>query len=164
MYQARLPRRYPPAWRIWLGFLVAPAVGALIMGLLAPAYDGLPTFGERLIATVKIYALIGAYPTALLFGVPAYFMARRHFPARPLPCAFVGGVVAALPWMILALISPASSASIGGRATIIDGHYTAYGWLTNAGFVGQIALVGSAAGLIFWAISAAGFEQVRHGD
>ena len=160
MYEPWSIRHYPPLWRIALAFLVAPGAAAVFMSLVAPAYDGLPTAIERLTATAKIYALMGAYPTAIFLGVPAYFMLRRHFSPRPMTCALVGGVVAAMPWLFLIIVSSgASSASIDGRATIIDGRYTAYGWLMNLSFVGQIALVGWTAGLLFWAVAAAGFKR-----
>jgi hypothetical protein len=157
MYEPWPQRIYPPTWRIVLAFLVAPTVGAALLALIAPAYGGLPPV-EQFLSSAKVYALVGAYPTTLLFGVPAYFMARRHFEPRPLSCAIVGGVVAAFPWLILMLVPIATSAGIGGRATVIDGSYTAYGWLMNGLFVGQIAAVGFVAGLAFWITAAAGLK------
>ncbi|WP_254621044.1 hypothetical protein [Sphingomonas sp. CL5.1] len=131
-----------------------------MMAFVAPAYEGLPTAIERLTATAKLDASLGAYPTAIVVGLPTYFILRRHFSARPLICAVAGAVVAALPWLFLVLVtSGASSASIGGQATIIDGHYAAYGWLESTYFIAQIALVGWTAGFLFWAIAAAGFKQ-----
>jgi hypothetical protein len=156
MYQPIPQRSYPPAWRVVLAFFIAPAAGAVIMAFVAPAYDGLSSAIERLLATAELFALLGAYPSTLILGVPAYFILRRHLDPRPLSCAFAGAAVAAIPWIFLVLASTPSSASIGGRATVIDGQYTAYGWLENAQFIGGIALVGWAAGLIFWAIAAAG--------
>lgn len=139
--------------------MIAPSVGAALMALCAPLYAGLPTTAERLAASAKIYAVVGAYPPALLLGIPAYLMLRRHFAPRPLSCAIVGGGVAAIPWLFLVFASRPTTASIGGWSTVIDGQYTAYGWLTNAALVGVIALVGAAAGLAFWAIAAAGVAQ-----
>lgn len=136
------------------------------MALLEPLYAGLPTTTERLIASAKLYALVGAYPPTLLLGVPAYFVLRRHFAPRLLACALAGAGVAAIPWLLLVLAARPTTASIGGRATVIDGQYTAYGWLVNGSFLGEIALVGCAAGLVFWAIAGSRFSQsnVRNGS
>ena len=150
-------RSYPPAWRIILAFLVAPAAASLFLAALAPLYGGLSSTVVRVIQTAELYALLGAYPTTLVIGVPAYFILRRHFSPRPFNCAVAGALVAALPWIILSLIpSGAGSASIGGRETIADGHLTGYGWLAQAWVVVQIAIAGWLAGVIFWAIAAAG--------
>lgn len=65
--------------------------------------------------------------------------------------------MASAPWALITLLGPsADQASIGGKATVIDGTTTAYGWLVAAQFVGEIALFGAAAGLLFWAIAASG--------
>ena len=160
MYEPRPSLTYPPAWRVILAFLVCPLAAALLMALCEPAYEGLPTFTEQVIASAETYAILGAYPTTIIVAVPAYFMLRRHFEARPLTCALAGAIIAAIPWIFLIIVAAgASSASIDGRPTVVDGHYTLYGWLMNAWFVGQIALVGWAAGLLFWGIAAAGFQQ-----
>ncbi len=84
-------------------------------------------------------------------------MLRRHFSANLLGCVIVGFVVAALPWALLVMIgSGASEASIDGRATVINGQTTAYGWLKNAEFVLTIGAFGAFGGLVFWAVAAAG--------
>ena len=161
MYEPWPKRDYPSNWRIVLAFFITPGAAACLMALVAPAYDGLPTAFERFTATAKIYAVVGAYPIAVFLGIPAYFMLRPHFGPRPLPCAVAGAVVACILWIFLMLFSAGavSSASIDGQATIIDGSYTAFGWLENLKFIGQIALVGCVAGLVFWCVAAAGFNR-----
>jgi hypothetical protein len=111
---------------------------------------------ERIWRSALLYGLIGAYPPAVLFGIPAYLALRRHFEARLLNCALVGAVAAMLPWAFLMLVSTPDQASIDNRATVIDGSYTAFGWLINAQFLGEIALFGAFGGALFWAIAAAG--------
>ena len=143
-----------------LAFVVAPTVASILLAVLQPAYAGLTSPIERVFETAKMYAVAGAYPTTLVIGVPAYFILRRHFSARPFNCAVAGALIAAFPWIILSLIPPVGSASIGGRATIIDGQMTAFGWLMQAWFVGQIAIVGWVAGVVFWAVAAAGHKAV----
>ena len=155
-------RTHPPSWRVALAFLLAPGAAALLMALAMPAYDGLPSWSERVWRTAEIFSVVGAYPTAVVFGIPAYFMLRRHLSARLIGCVIVGFAVAALPWALLVMAgSGASEASVNGRATVVNGHTTAYGWLQNAEFVFTIGLFGALGGFVFWAIAAAGHGQ-RH--
>lgn len=127
------------------------------MAIAIPAYAGLSDWSERVWRTAVTFGVLGAYPTAIVFGLPAYLMLRRQLSARPVACAITGFVVAALPWALLVVgASGASEASINGRATVTDGHTTAYGWLQNAEFVLTIGLFGAIGGLLFWAIAAAG--------
>ena len=157
MYEPWPERKYPPAWRVALGFVLAPAAAALLMAIVMPAYAGLTDWFERVWRTALVLSVLGAYPTAVVFGLPAYLMLRRHLSAGPLACALAGSAVAALPWALLALVGPnPSEASINGRATVLDGRTTAYGWLQNAEFVLTIGLFGAIGGLVFWVVAAAG--------
>lgn len=152
-----LPERtHPPRWRVAFAFLVVPALAALSFAFAMPLYAGLPTTTDRVCRSALVYGLVGAYPAALLLGVPAYYMLRRHFEPRLISCALAGTVVTALPWLFLTLMSAPGQASIGDRATVINGSYTAYGWLMNAQFVGEIGLAGAIGGALFWARAAAG--------
>jgi hypothetical protein len=162
MYEPWPDREFPPTWRVCLAFLLAPGAAALLMAIAMPAYDGLTHLSERVWRTAQTNALLGAYPTAVLFGLPAYFMLRRHFSARPLACVIAGSVVAALPWgLLIAAGSGASEASINGHATVLNGHTTAYGWLKHAEFILTIALFGGVGGFVFWAVAAAGYTPKR---
>jgi hypothetical protein len=159
MYEPWPDREYPPTWRVALAFLVAPGAAALLIAIAMPAYDGLPDWFERVWRTAETFSIFGAYPTAVVFGLPAYFMLRRHFSATPLACAVVGSAVAALPWALLVMAgSGASEASVNGRATVLNGHTTAYGWLQNAEFLLTIGLFGAIGGFVFWVVAAAGFR------
>ena len=139
-----------------LAFVTAPSVAALLMAIAMPAYDGMESKLERIWLTAKIYALVGAYPTALLLGTPAYFLARKRLNPTWANCAIVGGAIAALPWFLITAFPAADQASVGGQATIIDGHTTAYGWLVNLQSVGTIALFGVIAGVVFWIVATGG--------
>lgn len=140
-----------------LAFILAPGCAALLLAITTPAYEGLSDWSERVWRTAVAFSVFGAYPAAIVLGLPGYFMLRRHLSARPIACAITGFVVAALPWAFLFLAGPgASDASIGERATVINGHTTAYGWLNHAGFVLTIGLIGAVGGFVFWAIAAAG--------
>jgi hypothetical protein len=156
MYRSLPERTYPPHWRVAAAFLVVPAFAALSFAIAMPLYAGLPTMAERIWRSALIYGLVGAYPQTVVFGVPAYFVFRRHFGPHLINCAGVGAVVATLPWLLLTLVSSPDQASIGNRATIINGSYTAFGWLMNAQFLSWVALAGAIGGALFWAIAAAG--------
>jgi hypothetical protein len=162
MYRSLPERTYPPRWRVAVAFLFIPALAALSVALAMPLYAGLPTMTERVWRSTLVYGLVGAYPPALVLGVPAYFMLRRHFEPRLISCALAAPIVAALPWLFLTLVSAPDQASIGDHATIINGSFTAYGWLMNAQFVGGIGLAGAAGGALFWAIAAAGRGVGKH--
>jgi hypothetical protein len=130
------------------------------MACWTPAYDGLPSLAERVWRTAQVYAIVGAYPATLVFGVPAYFLLRRHFTAGLISCSIVGAIVAALPWAIIGLLpSGATQASVGGSATVIDGVRTAYGWLLAAQSILQIAAFGLLGGAVFWVVAVGNRRQ-----
>jgi hypothetical protein len=156
MYRSLPERTYPPHWRVAAAFILVPAFAALSFAIAMPLYAGLPMMAERIWRSALVYGLIGAYPPAVVIGVPAYFALRRHFDPHFINCAWVGALVATLPWMFLTLVSTPDQASIGDRATVINGSYTAFGWLMNAQFLGEIALAGAIGGALFWVIAAAG--------
>ena len=145
-------RADPPIWRVVAAFLIAPGAAAFLM----PAFDGINAPIERIWRSAVVFGLFGAYPTTLIIGLPAFFLLRQHFAPKLINCSLTGAVVAALPWFILSVLSQPDSASIDGRATVTNGSLTAYGWLTNLTFIGQIALLGAVGGLLFWLIAAAG--------
>ena len=149
------PPPRPPAWRVVAAFVVAPGAAALVMAAATPLYAGLDP-GERLWRSAATFAAFGAYPAALVLGVPACFLLRGRLAPSLVNCASAGAVIAALPWFALSLLSGPDQASIDGRATVIDGSRTAYGWLTQATFLGGIALFGALGGAVFWLVAAAG--------
>ena len=143
--------------RVLLAFLIVPGLAALLMATFQPAYDGLESYVERVWRTAVIYGLFGAYPTALIFGVPAFIILRDRVAGTWLNCALVGAGVAATPWLAIILFGPnADEASIGGRATVVDGTRTAFGWLNDLQYVAFIAIFGAFAGLLFWLIATGG--------
>ena len=159
MYEAQNTRQFPPFWRVLAGLLLAPALAAIAMSVVSPAYDGLPDMIERVWRTAEFYAVFGAYPTAVLVGVPTYFVLRRHFRPTILNCAWAGALVAAFPWIVLTfVVKGADQASVNDRPTVIDGVMTAYGWLLRAETIAQIAAFGLFGGLVFWAVTVLGWR------
>ncbi len=161
MYVVKPERTYPPTWRIIAAFLIVPGAAALLMAILMPAYDGITDPLEKIWRSALAFAVFGAYPMTIILGLPTFFILRRHFDAKLVNCSLAGAAVAALPWFVLSTLSLPDSASIGGRATVIDGSLTTYGWVTNLTFVGQLALHGAAGGALFWLIAAAGRRIVK---
>ncbi|MET0588740.1 MAG: hypothetical protein ABWZ75_09475 [Novosphingobium sp.] len=149
--------RFPPRWRVILAFAIVPGVAALLMAGVNPGYDGLQDSFERVWRPAILFALFGAYPIALIVGIPAYLFLRERFKGTWLNCAIAGAAIAGLPWLFLTMILPSpDQASIGGKATVVDGSMTAYGWQLQLQFTGTIAIYGIAAGILFWAIATVG--------
>ena len=145
----------PPRWRVLLAFAMVPGLAAIALATVEPFYAGLDSYFERVWRTALIFAIF-AYPLGLVFGLPTYVFLRDRVTPTWLNCSLAGAFVAAAPWTIIVFLSPsADQASIGGRATVVNGTTTAYGHLVALQFVGTIALCGALAGLLFWLIAAA---------
>jgi hypothetical protein len=117
-----------------LAFAVAPAVAALVFSFLQPAYAGLPSLADRIYKTFLNVALVGAYPSAIIIGLPAFFILRSR-QERPTAwfCALTGAWVASLPLVpFFGLTIP----------------------------MAEIAAAGALGGLVFWVVAAAGSPQL----
>ena len=143
----------PPLWRLALAFIVVPGAAALLMAILQPLYAGLSNYWDRVFGTALVYAVVGAYPSAIVLGVPAYLLLRNRLRPTLINCAVVAAIVAALPWLLLALVSSPDYASYGGHVTYENGGITVAGlfyWLID---IGKICIFGAAAGMLFWLIA-----------
>jgi hypothetical protein len=77
--------------------------------------------------------------------------ARAKRNDTPIVAAVMGFIVgAALPAVLVFSGPAADEASSGGTATVVNGAYTAAGWLRNLGLIGFFGLVGVGAALAFW--------------
>ncbi|MFN7619357.1 MAG: hypothetical protein ACK5RN_04410 [bacterium] len=146
----------PPFWRLALAFIVVPGAAALAMAIQQPLYAGLPDFWDRVFRTALINAVVGAYPAALVLGVPAYLLFKKRLRPTVLNCAAVGAVIAALPWLLLGLLSSPDYAYSNGHVTHQNGHITLWGLFDLAVFTGWIGLLGAGAGVLFWLITVPG--------
>lgn len=146
----------PPFWRLALAFIVVPGAAALAMAIQSPLYAGLPDFWDRVFRTALMNAVFGAYPAALVLGVPAYFLFRKRLRPTVINCAAVGAVTAALPWLLLGLLSSPDYAYSNGHVTHQNGHMTLLGLIDLFVFTGWIGLFGAGAGVLFWLITVPG--------
>ncbi len=145
----------PLWWRVLLAFAIVPGIAAIALASAQPLYEGLDSYFERVWRTSLMFAIF-AYPLGLVFGLPTYGILRDRLKPTWINCTLAGACVAAAPWLFFLLLpSSAEQASIGGRATVVNGTTTAYGYLVAMQFVGVIALSGAIAGFLFWLIAAA---------
>lgn len=123
------------------GLVVASGVAAAIFALLA--------------ADIRSFAPVFAVVSviAVVLGLPVYLAARAARNDTPLVAAVMGFIVGAAIPAILVFAGPgADQASVGDTATVINGSYTAAGWLQNLALVGFFGMLGVGAGLVFWLI------------
>lgn len=149
----------PPLWRVLLAFVVAPTLVALVLAVVSSIYDGGPYLWERLWRSAILFSVF-AVAQGLVVGVPLYLLLRNRLNATPFNCALAGAVVAALPWLVINLLTPGPEYAYGGgHITDQNGHRTLAGWLDIAMSLGWLALMGLCAGLVFWLVAAAGLKR-----
>lgn len=139
----------PSGWRLLAAFVLAPIAPALLASAIFPAYGGLTDLWTRIVLTFPWALIFFGYLPTLFVGLPAYAFLRWKLRPTLRNCAITGALVAALPFGLLALLSPADQASIGGRATIIDGHRTWFGYLEVLKMIGMLAGFGALGGAAF---------------
>jgi len=152
----------PPWWRALLAFAIAPAIAALAFSCASPLYAGLTDVVERIWRTFQVVVVVGGYFPTLIFGVPIFVFLRRRLNPTLLNCTLIGAGIAGLPWLLLALLPFADSASIDGRATIVDHHLTWFGLWMGTKVAALIGLFGALAGAAFWLIAASGLRKARN--
>ncbi|MNH53285.1 hypothetical protein D3C85_1629150 [compost metagenome] len=65
-------------------------------------------------------------------------------------------MIAALPWLLLGLLSSPNYAYSNGHVTHQGGHITLWGLFDLSVFTGWIGLLGAGAGVLFWLITVPG--------
>lgn len=123
------------------GLVVASGVAAALFALLAADIR----FFTPVFVVVAIVA--GA------LGLPVYLVARAARNDTSVVAAVTGFIAGAVvPAFFVFIVPAADQASVGGTSTVIDGSYTAAGWLQNLALIGFFGLIGLCGGLIFWLI------------
>jgi hypothetical protein len=121
------------------GLIVASGAAAALLALL---FGDIRTFP----LTFVIVSLV-----AFGLGLPVYVGVRADRNDTPLLAAVMGFVIGAvLPAILVISGSAADQESVGGTATVVNGSYTAAGWLEALALVGLFGLLGLCGGLIFW--------------
>lgn len=103
--------------------------------------------------TFMLISATYGYPIALVFGIPAYVAFHRWVRPRPAVLAFVGGVIAVLPWL-WAMYWPSLQEGVSSQnadcVSKIDGVTTWCGHLENAQYLAVVFGAGALGGLAFW--------------
>lgn len=152
----------PPTWRIVAAFLIVPALASMAVAVVMPLYAGLPDVSERILRTAVMYALFGAYPPTLVLGLPAFLFLKRRVSPTIWACALVGAIVASLPWVSVASLSNPDFASVDGRAIVVHGVKTLWGWIEVIKMAGMFGACGAVGGGLFWLVAAAGTQPSKH--
>lgn len=119
-----------------MAFILTPLIAAFALACWLPLYEGLPSLPNRIFLTTKAYAVFGAYPPALAFGIPALLILRTRVRATLLNCGVVGLIIAIAPWLILGTFSHVDYAYSNGHVTVQDGATTIWG---GSNFSGSLA-------------------------
>jgi hypothetical protein len=153
------PDKTPLAtWRVVIGFVLAPISAAIALSAFEAVYFQIPG-GQRFREAIALYAF-GAFPTAIILGIPAFLILKKLVRATLLACAATGAVIGALPWFLFGLIPQRGyNAWTDGKPTVIDGEMTPYGWLQFVEFLLLIAAAGAVGGALFWIIAAGRSER-----
>jgi hypothetical protein len=133
-----------------LGFVVAPGAAAFVFSSISPLYAGLPNLSDRVLRTAEAVSWV-VYPIAVILGIPLYLGLKGRVRPSAVNLAIAGAAVAATPWLALSVIATPDEASTGDVITVHHHLRTLVGWLEELKFVGEIALFGAFAGLMFWA-------------
>lgn len=134
------------------GLIVASGVAAAIFALL--------------LGSIKIFTptfvIVAVVATCL--GLPVYLAARAARNDTPIVAAVMGFIVGAVVPAILVFANTPDQASVGGRATVIDGSYTLAGWMHNLAWIGFFGLLGVGGALVFWFIVGRSASNDEQGD
>jgi hypothetical protein len=141
--------------RVILGFVLAPHAGVPI--LLVSACSDSASFlrciadsGDVFLFLAWLAALCG-YPFAVLVGIPAFVVLRRHGLLRPIPLAVAGIAIAFCAAGLFFFVE--EKFSLAGMVN----------WIPFSIRLG-VPLAGAVAGLAFWAIAVAGNRAVGAGQ
>jgi hypothetical protein len=148
---------YPTKERAIRALLVAPLLPVGIIFLM-DAVDRAIQFGPLYVvgaAMLAVYVMVVVEVLSAIVGGLVLAVLWRRIPFNVFLCALIGGFVAALPFVIIDLISnwqePINyNASVDGRATVINGVETAYGQWRDVLAMLQIFGLGVIGGGFFW--------------
>lgn len=109
-----------------------------------------------------IFLFLIAALQVVIFGLPViFFLLWRKTSTVTIPL-LVGGLVGAVPWVILMLMPGATIATSGSEVTVLGGHYTWAGWMNFARLTFTLFFVGAISGLIVWVLILRKTKSSRH--
>jgi hypothetical protein len=141
----------PSASRTAAGFLLAPIIPCIvfasILSGMANQWNSL-WFGA--VAMIVVSELL-----SLVVALPLYLVLRRFRNVGPLECALAGVVIAVVLNAISLFFSGGSGYSAGdsGGETIVNGHVTAHGYVSDMLSTAFQSVLGVAIALTFWFIA-----------
>lgn len=121
------------------GFVLASGVAAALFAMLG--------------ADIRLFtpAFVVISIVGVGIGLPIYLLVRANRHDNAIFAGIAGFVVGAvIPALIVVFGPAADQASVGGTATVVNGSYTAAGWLQNLKLVGFFGALGACGGLLFW--------------
>ena len=142
----------PRPARLALGFVLAPLVPAFVWAF-SPFILGTEQAGIASSINFFVTVCIFAYGAAALIGIPAYLLLRRLLRPRLATLMAAGGLVAIVPWLIIAppfAKGPARYAAVGDCVTVIDGVRTWCGLFLDLRLLAFVFALGALGGLMFW--------------
>jgi hypothetical protein len=147
----KMHERHSPV-RLMMASAAAVTVPVATAALLAVA--SVPA-DARLNAAI-LFVLFGlpiSFLHFLLLGLPAYAVLSRRWPLTWWAAGAGGFTVAAIPMTLLSLASSGFETYQQGQTMlIVNGRYTAAGYLSLLGEAGTIGLIGAMGGIAFWAM------------
>ncbi|MDR6870473.1 hypothetical protein J2Y55_001473 [Bosea sp. BE125] len=102
---------HPPLWRLIPALIVAPAVPAALYA--AWIWFDTPSQASYF-SHFRLIAGIGAYPAALLLGLPTLILLRGEVAPTLRRAMLIGGIIASFQWLLLIPFSVTSNANLGG--------------------------------------------------
>jgi hypothetical protein len=125
-----------PIGRMMTAFALAPLAGAAVAATAIAAWTGDALTG----LFALVFAAAWAIPVTVFLGLPAYLILRRHLALPPGRSAFVGGIVAVVPYPIFMTLDP-------------ETFHGSDNLMMNALAAAGVVLLGGLGGFVFWAIS-----------
>lgn len=142
--------------RLYLGFLLAPlppSIAIVSFEKWASPYSG----GQDI---MLIFGLAFCYMAIVTMAAPAYFWIARRTRVRWYHCllsgAGIGFLFPLLVGLVIRFFQPdmsGYSAGDGGGQTIINGHTTLHGYVSQLMGAGAMGLFGMSIGFCFWLIA-----------
>ncbi len=140
----------PSTDRTIAAFLIAPLIPAILSAAYTSGYD----VGEFFVSLYLI-CLVGAYPPAILIGLPIYFLLRKNVRPTLISVVMIGASIAVLPWLILEFFGPRSDRfEFNGVILIENGKHTVAGWNSVLRAWTKSVMLGAIGGAVFYCMIA----------